>query len=100
MLRCCALLCVLLTSSWAPPLRVSERIKDQVVAKLGAADAALGSLGARGGFGGMAASGVSGDGESALTKAAGAATGLAVEGCEGQMTQIAKKTLFGSVPTA
>ena len=82
----------------------SERIKEQVSSKLETADAALGAS-ARGGSFGMIVGGGGGtskDGanESALMKPANAAVGLAVEGCEGQMTQIAKMALFGAEPKA
>jgi len=80
-------------------LSSSERIKEQVSSKLETADAALGASARSGGFGVMvgAGGGKDSNNESALMKPANAAVGLAVEGCEGQMTQIAKMALFGSV---
>lgn len=90
-------------SSLSYSLLPSERIKEQVSSKLETADAALGASARGGGFGLIVGGGgTSKDGanESALMKPANAAVGLAVEGCEGQMTQIAKMALFGAEPKA
>lgn len=69
--------------------RFSERIVQNVASKLAVRDSQ--GLAAGRGFGGGGAAAA----ESALAKPTTSAAGLAVEGCEGQITQIAKKAVFG-----
>ena len=70
--------------------RVSERIEQNITTKLEAAGASMSH-----GMGSRIMSAESEKGSSAFAKPVASGNGLAVEMCEGQMTQITKKHLFG-----
>lgn len=71
--------------------RVSERIKEGVTSKLETTSASIAH--------GMSSRMMGGDSEkggvSAFSKPVASGTGLAIEACEGQISQIAKKVVFG-----
>jgi COP9 signalosome complex subunit 5 len=68
--------------------RVSERILNNVTSKLNGDETSSSKHGGGGGGGGASE-------ENPLTKPVQSAEGLAVEMCEAQMTQLAKKVIFG-----
>jgi COP9 signalosome complex subunit 5 len=72
--------------------RVSERILNNVTSKLNGDETSSSKHGGGGGSGG--GSGGASE-ENPLTKPVQSAEGLAVEMCEAQMTQLAKKVIFG-----